>query len=44
MMWGFGGSGVVIVVQGREAADVISFDGFDESVAVLMDTILDDAV
>jgi hypothetical protein len=37
-------TGVVIVVRGREVADVISFDGFDESVTVLMDAILHDAV
>jgi hypothetical protein len=37
-------TGVVIVVRAREATDVISFDGFDESVTVLMDAILDDAV
>jgi len=32
------------MVRGRKAADVISFDGFDESVTVLVDAILDDAV
>ena len=35
---------VIIVAQGRKAADVISFDGFDVSVTVLVNAILNDSV